>query len=301
MSPAPEQAEFAPIVIASRSLRLGVIPELGGKIVELADETGRNWLWAPGDGRGLFRNQVTDDYARSPLVGVDECFPTVAACHWRGRRLPDHGELWAVPWEVRERSATRLALEVQAPISPFRFSRVITLEDAGAVFAYSVRNCGGDREPIVWALHPLLECSPGDYIEVPAEAGRIDSQINMPLGERGARLAYPEPAPGIRLDRLELGQRAAVKFFTDRLTEGRVAWVRPAMGRRLVFRFSLAEIDTLGIWINRGGWSGYQHVAIEPTNGAPDPLDTAVAWQRCQWIDPNCTIAWRLHLNFESL
>jgi|GEM_PF-5380635 len=55
----------------------------------------------------------------------------------------------------------------------------------------------------------------------------------------------------------------------------------------LRFRFDPNELDTLGIWIDRGGWSCYHPVTKEPTNGAPDPLDEAVSkWGRFGSLGP---------------
>jgi hypothetical protein len=65
-----------------------VVPALGGKILSLVDRTaGTEWMWTPPDGRGLFRNAIIDPFAQSTLAGADECFPTVAACEWKGRRI----------------------------------------------------------------------------------------------------------------------------------------------------------------------------------------------------------------------
>jgi galactose mutarotase-like enzyme len=284
-------------------MMLTVVPELGGKILSLCDRTsGTEWMWSPPDGRGLFRSRIDDPFAESTLAGADECFPTVAACYWQGRRLPDHGELWAVPWRVLARTPQALDLEVRAPISPFVFRRVITVHGAVASFSYTVRNVGEHAEAFLWAFHPLLCFEPGDFLEIPAASARIDSQINTPFGRRGDPIALPEPAPGVRLDRMDFAPLgpAAVKYFTDALTIGRAALLRPALGRRLVFEFDRAQLDTVGVWINAGGWAGYRHVAIEPTNGAPDPLDIAAAWNRCRWLSPGESCTWGMTLSLET-
>ena len=296
-------SSLQPLELSTSELTVQVVPALGGKILSLMDRTlGAEWMWTPPDGRGLFRNAITDPFAQSTLAGADECFPTVAACEWKGRRLPDHGELWAVPWQVLAHSANSLDLEVRAPISPFRLRRRIDLAGRTARFSYTVENTGDVTEEFIWAFHPLLNFGPGDYLEIPAKTARIDSQINTPFGSRGAAIALPEPAPGVRLDRMDFGALglAAVKYFTDNLTEGRAALVRPALGRRLVFEFDRAQLNTVGVWINAGGWAGYRHVAIEPTNGAPDPLDVAAAWNQCQRLQPGATASWEMTLRIED-
>src|SRR5260370_21274909 len=92
---------FAVYVLSNQKVEIAVVPELGAKIISLKNlETGREWMWHPPGGLKLFRNRPDDDFSKSPLVGVDECLPTIAPCSWRGRDLPDHGELWNTPWSV---------------------------------------------------------------------------------------------------------------------------------------------------------------------------------------------------------
>lgn len=299
-----EEPSLHPLELSTSDLAMRVVPVLGGKILSLVDRTlGTEWMWAPPDGRGLFRNAITDSFAQSTLAGADECFPTVAACEWKGRRLPDHGELWAVPWQIRAHSTDSLELEVRAPISPFRLRRRIDLAGRTARFSYTVENTGDVAEEFLWAFHPLLNFGPGDYLEIPARTARIDSQINTPFGSRGDAITLPAPTRGVRLDRMDFGPfgPAAIKYFTDALENGRAALVRPTLGRRLVFEFDRAHLNTVGVWINAGGWAGYRHVAIEPTNGAPDPLDVAACWNRCQRLASGASISWQMALFFENL
>src|SRR5258706_2720611 len=88
-------------VLDNAEIALAVVPELGAKIISLKNlRSGREWLWHPPGGVKLFKNLPRDDFSTSPLVGVDECFPTIDPCSWQGRELPDHGEIWSVPWQV---------------------------------------------------------------------------------------------------------------------------------------------------------------------------------------------------------
>lgn len=296
--------EFQHLSISTDTIKLDLVPELGGKILSLIDPTnGVDWMWSPPDQRGLFRNKITDPFIAGPLAGADECFPTIAPCRWQGRDLPDHGDLWAVPWQVLAHTESEIDLQVRPPVSPFEFRRRIALERNSAHFTYTVRNAGRKDESFLWAFHPMLHYDAGDRLEVPATSARIDSQINTPFGGRGDRIKLPEPLPGVRLDRLDFGplKSAAVKYFTDTLEAGRVALVRPKLKRRLIFEFDLKEINTVGVWINGGGWADYRHVIIEPGIGAPDPLDVAADWKRCGRIKAGQTQTWRMSLRLESI
>lgn len=285
---APE--DCLPILkVCSADMFVKVAPILGGKILSLVDRTdGTEWMWTPPDGRGIFRNEITDPFAENTLIGADECFPTVEPCQGKGRKLSDHGELWAVPWKVLAHSADGLNMEARAPNSPFRLRRRIHLAGRAARFSYTAENTGDPEEVFLWAFHPILNFVPGDYLEIPSKTARIGYQINTPIGSRGAVIALPEPVPSVRLDRMDFGSfgPAAVKYFTDSLEEGRAALVRPGLRWLLVFEFDRTQLNTVGVLIKAAGWGGYRHVAIEPTNRTPDSLDVAAAWNRCQRLQP---------------
>ena len=123
---------FEVFVLSNHAVELAVVPELGARIISLKDlRTGREWLWHPACGRRLFRNDAGDSFETSPLVGLDECVPTIAPCSWLGRDLPDHGEVWAAAWtldlEAWERGVLRTSVSLE--ISPLDFERTIELQE----------------------------------------------------------------------------------------------------------------------------------------------------------------------------
>ena len=107
-------------MLNNNEIELAVVPELGAKIISLKNlRTGREWLWHPSEGLKLFTNQVRDDFSISPLVGIDECFPTIEPCSWQGRELPDHGEIWSVPWQVDGEAWDNGVLKTKTRLSHF--------------------------------------------------------------------------------------------------------------------------------------------------------------------------------------
>jgi hypothetical protein len=118
--------------------------------------------------------------------------------------------------------------------------------------------------------------------------------MNVPLGRRGDLWSWPSPLPGVALDRMQFGENAAVKLFTEPHDAVWASIYNEQTHEELRFDFDSHLVDTLGIWITRGGWNGYHHVALEPGIGAPDPLDAAVKdWRRFELIMPNETRRWR--------
>jgi galactose mutarotase-like enzyme len=276
-----QEQGFAAYVLASAEVELTVVPALGARIISLQDlRTGREWLWHPASGRKLFRNQPGDRFEASPLVGVDECFPTIAPCQHLGRNLPDHGELWTAPWTVDQEAweAGLLHTSVRAEISPFDFSRTIELVENEVRLQYQLTNRSAAQECFLWALHPLLRLQVGDRLELPPST---------------RALLKGEPW----LDHISLGSGAGecTKVFATPIAEGFAAIHNPATGDRLEFEWSPAENNVLGVWLTRGGWHGHEHFALEPTNSDADTL-AAAARGRCGTLPAGQTIRWRVSL-----
>ena len=296
-----ERDGFAVWELRNRHLSLQVVPEIGAKIVSLVHQpTGREWMWHPPDGLRLFRNRPGDPFGDSTKAGADECLPTLVACTWRGLDLPDHGEAWSLSWDLDEAAASRgvITTRVQLPVSPLAIERSITIEANTVRLRYRLRNTGSGPFEYVWSLHPLLTVHEDDRIVLPPEVTsvRVDNASAHELRPRGTRIAWPAPAPGYRLDHREFRDPGAgIKVYTDPLREGWAAIESRHEGIR--FEFDTRQLDTLGVWINRGACGGYTHVGLEPACCAPDPLDEAVrVWKRFRALECGAEARWDLVL-----
>ena len=166
-----DEQGFKAYVLGTDKVEMAVVPELGAKIISIKDlRSGRDWMWHPRAGLKLFRNRPGDDFSKGPLVGVDECFPTIAPCTWKGRSLPDHGEVWTSLWSVNDRDWEKglLRTTTRLSLSPFQFERAIEVWENEVRLNYRLRNEGGMEESFLWAIHPLLNLCPGDGLELPA-------------------------------------------------------------------------------------------------------------------------------------
>jgi galactose mutarotase-like enzyme len=273
---------FAIHVLANESVELAVVPELGAKIISLKNlRTGREWLWHPRDSLQLFKNNPADNFSASPLVGMDECLPTILPCSWRGRQLPDHGEVWNHAWQVNENSwlAGLLTTSIKLKTSPFVFKRTIELLGNEIRFDYQLQNLSAAEEPFVWAVHPLLRLAPGDELELP-DSTRELLDGNAWIDDVAA--AVPE--------------KKCAKIFACPVSEGTVAIKNEAQGDRLEFNWSVEENNSLGLWLSRGGWHGHDHFAVEPTNADDDSLAIAAGRKHCGTVAGHGTASWQLCL-----
>jgi galactose mutarotase-like enzyme len=281
-------------------IAIGVLPELGAKIVSLRDlRTGREWL-RTSDRLPMVRQPYGVSYIENADTGGwDECFPTVAACHYPlrpylGCPLPDHGDLWAQAWSSRvERGADRIEIVTSclAIAVPCAFSRTLILREGAAQLEmrYEVHNHGSDQVAFIWSAHPLLRIEPGMALEFPTSARfnvySATARTNLPQ-RHGLHWPMPVRRDGhdIRIDPLP-GPDAdvAFKIWSEPLAEG---WTRLiANDGALCMRFDVGEIPQVALWLNAGGWSGiggkpYYNIALEPCMGAQDSLAEAVTLHR---------------------
>ena len=277
---------FEVLLLRNSDLELAVVPELGAKVVSLRNlNTGREWMYFPGEKPRLFKNEPGDDFARSPLVGWDECLPTISPCNWQGRSLPDHGEVWSAAWELNEEAWKQGIIEtsVRLPVSPFLFRRSLELRGSCLHIDYQLTNLGNRTEEFIWAMHPLLALHEGDRLV-------LSPEIRQHLGQNSW------------LDTLDFSGNglSCAKVFAGPLEQCNAAVYNPITGDKLNFRWDAGDCDTLGLWLTRGGWHGHHHLALEPASGAPDSLTVAATeWKRCCSLEPLAKRSWSVQVTLE--
>ncbi|MBM3276275.1 MAG: DUF5107 domain-containing protein, partial [Candidatus Sericytochromatia bacterium] len=177
--------------LANDTVRAVVVPAFGGKIASLVHvPSGREWLWQnpvlPHHSPEYDGNFVRD----FDSGGWDECFPAIRGDYfpagpWRGCRIPDHGELWCLPWDVVTSvgdwrnsapagdplrssrpppgpegawpaDADCLTLRVAGVRFPVVFTRTLKLRPCGLTVSYEVENLAPEPFPFLWCAHPLL-------------------------------------------------------------------------------------------------------------------------------------------------
>ena len=268
--------------LRNEAVEIALVPELGAKVISLRNlATGCEWMWHPPAGRKLFRNRLGDDFAASTMTGWDECLPTIASCNWKGRKLPDHGEVWSVPWEIDLVAFARgvLHTSVTPAVSPFHFERSIGLCGDEIRLDYRLENHGNEPEEFLWCMHPLLPVNDPMQMDLTAEMRNL--------------LAGAEWIDGLNFS---TDKPECVKSYASPLREGRASVVIAATRDRLEFEWDTTRNNTLGLWLTRGGWNGYHHVALEPANDAADALTDAVKTGRCGLLAPMESQSWQVKL-----
>ncbi|MDQ6907516.1 MAG: hypothetical protein M3176_11855 [Chloroflexota bacterium] len=284
------------VVLESELLRVVVLPEQGARIASLLYRPGgREALWSPPDFRALPTPTYGMAYADHPAVGIDECLPNIWADTYAGRDLPDHGEAWSVPWDVTTGKGS-IETTVALRQSPFRLTRRITFANETAIaLDYALTNTSNAPAPCLWALHPLMNWQQGMRIILPpsVSAVEIGSVAGISPLHEYASGTWPKTA-GVDLAGVQLnatGAPAATKVYVGPLIEAdRWAALHDTLAGFVVgFAFT---VPMLGLWLNRGSWGGYTHVAIEPATGISEHLSTAVERDNVLTVPAGETAYW---------
>lgn len=296
---------FPAVGLHSTTAELVMVPQLGGRIISLKNvKTQREWLWHQNRPDWLWANRGGDNFSSSPQAGIDECIPSVAPCTFKGRQIPDHGEVWYRNWELDADALGKgiLSAKVKLSFSPFNFKRSIRLiDDHTFLFDYELENQGIEEEPFIWSIHPLKNIQDGDRIILPEEVStlRLDGGIGVPI-VRGDLWAYPEPFSGTRLDLCQvpgLGDNLCVKGFAGPLHQGFAAIENTYTGERLDIKWDPDLVPYVGLWINRG-LGGFHHIALEPCTGIPDSLAIAASeWKEVRTIQGGAALHWSLRIS----
>ena len=309
------------VVITAGSCSVLVMPAQGGKIASL--RIGSHELLHPPLNPYGPRNR-TMGFSEGDASGWDECLPSVAECSVTTKAgtmtVPDHGDLWRVPWQVLESTEDSITLRAQCFSLPLQLTRSLILSETVSGWKirllYSLINLADYAVPWAWTAHPLFACEEGDRIVLPSgvRSLRLEDSLGSRLGTRGDAVAWPMAkvvngpvADGAEddLSRAHAGcSRRADKLFAGPMQEGWSQLERAAIGLRITVGFDPHITPYLGLWLCYGGWpQGHELkqvcVALEPATAPVDSLAASGDWSR--WLDPGVTVNWPMEVDIERL
>src|SRR5712691_10448817 len=95
-------------VIDMPEMRVITTPVVGAKIVSIFDKKANHeWLLPPAN-RPFQAVSYGASFVEQDMSGWDEMFPTIEPCAYpvpgpfEGAKLPDHGEVWSLPWGLED-------------------------------------------------------------------------------------------------------------------------------------------------------------------------------------------------------
>jgi len=276
-------------------LDIGILPSRGGKIDSIFDRrSGREWLTQPAQDP-LPNLSYGMEFTTADMAGWDEMMPTIigGATPMGDGALPDHGEVWSVPWDVVSADDSAVTLEVTGRAMPYRFRRTARLSAANVLrLEYTVEATADVPVQLLWAAHPQFAWMPGARVELPDGIKRVlDVMADPPVEvEWNRRLAC-------LLDHVEVGTGHKVWLLPDE----RPTWsrLRDPDGGAVTLRWDGSVVRYLGIWFDAEAYAREPVVALEPSTGFYDDLARAVAGDRADAVGPHDPSSWILEVAVE--
>jgi galactose mutarotase-like enzyme len=293
---------FDALILENAALRVTVLPELGGKVLELVDKPAdRDLLWHNprlSPRRAPYRAEFDDWWCG----GWDEVFPTGDVACLDKEPLPYMGELWSVPWSVRDGrsgSETCVTTSVQTTMTTARFERSLELRSDDPVLhaRYRITNIGMRPMSFLWGIHPALNVTENHRIDVPASRMLVGVSSGPSFGEAGQTYTWPlleDPSSKDGRHDMRLVRPAEEGVFgghwaTD-LTQGWVAVTDQVARRGIAIAFPLDVFPVAWLWMTYGGYRGHRHVIPEPWTGRPMQLQDAIAARASLCLGPGETL-----------
>ncbi len=295
------------VILENEELRLTLVPESGGKMASL--------VYQPDDKELLWQNpeekfqavEYGQSFAEGEAAGFDDMFPNINECFypdnpWKGTALPDHGEVWSLPWESRIRKDC-VELEVSGIRLPYRLKKTLSLRDSMVRIAYRLENPTPFPMTFVYATHPLFNVDQGDFLRIPAGMNRVVNAVpSKMLPAYGKEYAYPETLAGgealIDLSTVNPKNDSYLKYyFSDANPEGWCSLRREKAGLEIRMDYSQEVLPFLGIWINEGGWGDQYNLALEPASAPMDDPVAARSWGHESFIDVNSVLEWQIDID----
>jgi galactose mutarotase-like enzyme len=304
------------IVLENSTMRVTVLPALGGKIASIVVlPGGEELLQQPLQPYALRTRYMTFD--ASDASGWDECLPSVAACEVQTASgtvsVPDHGDFWQVEWETISHDGNGLEISADGFSLPLRFNKILHLDGNRLRVDYRLLNLSDEIVEYVWSAHPLFAVEQGDRIVLPdlIREVTVEGSAQQRLGKSGRKQAWPIAATA-NGDHSDLSVAGNItdgvgdKVFAASPHEGWCAIERKGLKRRIELRFDPQESPWLGLWICYGGWPEngarrQQCVALEACTAEGDSLAVAAKQGRARSLSPRAEHRWSLEFQVGSV
>jgi len=250
-------------------------------------------------------------FEKQDMSGWDDMFPTISACDYpgpgenHGAPLPDHGEVWSLPWPVTQACGDRLAFSVEGRALPYRLSRSMEFgAPATLLLSYQLENLGQESMPYIWAAHPQFASGLEAEVVLPAHIRQVCNTLPATWGWGAPETIYDWPnAAGLNGNAVRIEHigpprlQKARKFFT--LPDARPSWatlVRHTEQDWLRLEWNPEEVPYFGLWVDEGALNHVSVAAPEPTTGFYDSL--ALAWDKKEVtvIEAGAVQAWTLKI-----
>jgi len=298
------------IVMENDFLKATFIPCYGGKLASLYDKE-KNYEWLFQKDEELKVPPYGADFSEYDSSGFDEVFPSIDKTYhpFNGEVVPDHGEVWTLPWKVTILD-NQLLLEVVSPRFPYSIKKQIKLAENELQIQYQTFNNSDKPFSFIWTPHALLNLNQYTEIQVPSHLKEVITveHSTVHLGEWGSIHSYPltyslNTGEPLYLNKMwgPTDQTCEKFYFTEKLQEGWCRILQRDLNRQMTFAFPKEKVPYLGVWKTQGGYRGDYNFALEPCTGIYDDVYVAEKIRKVSSIPPNGSYSWWFYIKIENI
>lgn len=295
------------VALENEALRAVFVPRGGGKLASL--------IWRATDSELLMQNDAPEfrlaahgaTFDLGECAGFDDMLPTIDPCviqhAGRSVTLPDHGEVWTLPWTVESSDANSLTLAVECRRVPARLRKRLWLDGGCLHMDYTLQHTGKALLELLYAAHPLFTATPGMRITVPGQPRTIVNAAGRKrLGDRLTRHTFP-------LTKLEDGTTFDLGtvppfndygfqkyYFAEPVREGWCLLTDVQRDLQIGMSWTPEVLPWLGMWVSEGGFMGHYCVAPEPASAPMDSPTAAADLGVASTMPAGATWNWRISI-----
>ncbi len=289
------------VILENELLRVVILPDLGGRIWQVGYRPRSfDLLWhhpriKP---RNVPFHSVYDDVF---FGGWDELYPNDIPEEINGERMPDHGEIWALPWEYEVESKrgdeVAVRLQVETPISSTRLEKRLALRTGEPILRchYRLTNTGRIAQPFLWKLHVALNVDEHLRIDMPAQNMYIEEFGVSRIGRTGVDYYWPY-ATDESNNRCDM--RWAMPFdsgvcefqYATHLTAGWCAVTHTRDKLSFGLAFEPEVLSSCWLFASYGGWRNLNVLVLEPCTGYPVSVNDGLQQGTHRTLPPGGTI-----------
>ena len=293
------------VIMENRWLRAVVLPELGGKIISLVDKSADLELLWRNDRVPLRPAGFGSGYDDNFVGGWDELFPNDEPETLAGEPMPDHGELWTLPWAaigvVEHREEVSIELGVRPPVSATRVSKRLVLgADRSIRVDYRVANERRTALPFLWKSHVAVRLNADTRVSMAARQVLVHEFGAPRARPPGGEFRWPTATVDGRTydfrDQPDTSERGVSELLiATELDRGRCGVAHPGAGSGLLLAWDPAALPSCWQFGSYGGgWRGLDVLVLEPCTGYPLSVGEGVAAGTHQVLAPRATKEWSL-------
>lgn len=292
------------VLLENTVTRIVVLPGLGGKIISIVDKRADQELLWRNDRVPLQPAAFGSSYDDQFIGGWDELYPNDMPEELAGQPVPDHGELWAVPWTWSSGTSAYdvwVELTVRGAVTGTEVTRRLSLGTGSDLAVdYRISNPGRTDQPFLWKSHVAVQLHPDTVVDVAAGDVLVHEFGTPRARPPEGHFTWPWLSAGeVRHDLRTLpdtSRRGVSEFLiATTLERGECAVRHPSARTGLELTWDRADLPSCWLFASYGGgWRGLDVLVLEPCSGHPLSVAEGSEAGTHQTLPAKSTKSWQL-------